>query len=67
MRCIPETEVKQLRRQPCLVVLSKFDELEQRKIKASEAWAQEANKERRIEYQHMEEKRRIWDQQNGDI
>jgi len=50
-----------------LVVVSQFEELEKRKLKAAQAWAEEASRDRRLEYQHMEERRRVWDQQAGDI
>ena len=48
-------------KQACLGVLSQFDNLEKKKLKAAESWAEEASKERRIEYAHLEERRRIWD------
>jgi len=56
-RCIEEPKA---RRRPCLVVVSQFEELEKRKLMAAQAWVEEANRDRRLEYQHMEERRRVW-------
>jgi hypothetical protein len=35
--------------------------LEQRKLLAAQAWAEEAEKGRNVPYKHIDEKRRIWD------